>query len=36
MLIIGYAASRPTFNYFLFRRGEFKQISLDELEGGVT
>jgi len=35
MLIIGYAASRPTFSYFLFRRGEFKQISLDEIEGGA-
>jgi proteasome lid subunit RPN8/RPN11 len=33
MLIIGYAASRPTFDYFLFRRDEFQLIKLDEVEG---
>lgn len=33
MLIIGYAASRPTYNYFLFRRDEFQLVRLDDLEG---
>ncbi|HEX2653152.1 MAG TPA: ThiF family adenylyltransferase [Xanthobacteraceae bacterium] len=29
MLIVGYAATHPVFNYFLFRRDEFHLVTLD-------
>jgi hypothetical protein len=31
MLIVGFAATRPVFNHFLFRRDEFHLVALDAL-----
>jgi len=31
MLIVGFAATRPVFNHFLFRRGEFNLVAVEAL-----
>ena len=35
MLILGFAATTPIENYYLFRRDEFMLISIEESEGGA-
>jgi len=36
MLIVGFAATVPALNYYLYRRDEFRLIPLDELPEGVN